>query len=322
MGISKDVPTEPCIQNLNLKSKILDRKFDIRNLGKFEKEFKNLIQILFSFAAQSLVKKSFLNPYLTWTSNTLGTINLLEILRKLKEKKKIVNVIITSDKSYKNIEVKRGYVESDRLGGFDPYSASKASAELALQSYINSFYKKKKNNLILGIARAGNVIGGGDWSDDRLIPDCVKSWSKNKTAIIRNPKSTRPWQHVIEAVYGYLILAKNLNDNLKINGEVFNFGPRNKKNFTVIDLIKKFEKNWNKIKWKVVKERNNKESKLLRINSNKAMKILKRCCILYCEEMTKYLSDWYRFYYNKKSKMSEITIDQIKAYEKKLRRIK
>ena len=127
---------------------------------------------------------------------------------------------------------------------------------------------------------------------------------------------------MIEAVYGYLILAKNLNDNLKINGEVFNFGPRNKKNFTVIDLIKKFEKNWNKIKWKVVKERNNKESKLLRINSNKAMKILKWRCILSFEEMTKYLSDWYRFYYNKKSKMSEITIDQIKAYEKKLRRIK
>ena len=324
MGISKDVPTEPSLyKTLNLKSKILDRKFDIRNLGKFEKEFKKFNpDFVFHLAAQSLVKKSFLNPYLTWTSNTLGTINLLEILRKLKEKKIIVNVIITSDKSYKNIEVKRGYVESDRLGGFDPYSASKASAELALQSYINSFYKKKKNNLILGIARAGNVIGGGDWSDDRLIPDCVKSWSKNKTAIIRNPKSTRPWQHVIEAVYGYLILAKNLNDNLKINGEVFNFGPRNKKNFTVIDLIKKFEKNWNKIKWKVVKERNNKESKLLRINSNKAMKILKWRCILSFEEMTKYLSDWYRFYYNKKSKMSEITIDQIKAYEKKLRRIK
>ena len=123
-------------------------------------------------------------------------------------KKKCTIILITSDKSYKNLELKRGYKEDDLLGGHDPYSASKASAELVIQSYFQSYIKKKKN-IQIGIARAGNVIGGGDWSKIRLIPDCVKSWSKNKKVILRNPFSTRPWQHVLEAVGAYLCCKKN-----------------------------------------------------------------------------------------------------------------
>ena len=150
-------------------------------------------------------------------------------------------VIITSDKSYKNLEIKRGYHEKDLLGGFDPYSSSKASAELIIQTYLKSFFKIKKN-IIIGIARAGNVIGGGDWSEDRLIPDCVKSWSKNKNVLIRSPKSTRPWQHVLEALSGYLVLSDKLSKNSNLHGEVFNFGPSNRKNFNVIDVIKNMKK--------------------------------------------------------------------------------
>ena len=263
------------------------------------------------------MKKSLKNPYLTWMSNSLGTINILESLRNIKIKKKIIAIMITSDKSYKNIEIKRGYVESDRLGGIDPYSASKASAELALKSYINTFFKNKKKNIVFGIARAGNVIGGGDWADDRLIPDCMKSWNRKEMAKIRNPKSTRPWQHVIEAICGYLIFAQKLKINSKLNGEVFNFGPDNKNNFSVINLIKELEKNNLKLKWKIVEEKNNIESNLLKINSNKAKNLLRWKCILSFKETINYLAEWYKEYYNKKN-MYSFTINQIYKYEKKL----
>ena len=151
-------------------------------------------------------------------------------------------MIITSDKSYKNIEIKRGYHENDLLGGKDPYSASKGAAEIIIQSFINSYFINKKQNV--AIARAGNVIGGGDWSENRLIPDCVKSWSKNKKAKIRNPKSTRPWQHVLEAVRGYLRLAECLYNNRKLHGEPFNFGPKQSQNKNVITLVKLMKKNF------------------------------------------------------------------------------
>ena len=147
----------------------------------------------------------------------------MESLRYIE--KKCIAVIITSDKSYKNLEIKRGYKEDDILGGKDPYSASKASAELGIQSYISSFFPIKKTKVIIGIARAGNVIGGGDWSINRLIPDCVKSWSKNKKAKLRNPNATRPWQHVLEPLSGYLSLGQSLFFNEDLSGESFNFGP-------------------------------------------------------------------------------------------------
>ena len=224
---------------------------------------------------------------------------------------------VSKNGSLRNIEIKRGYVESDRLGGIDPYSASKASAELALKSYINTFFKNKKKNIVFGIARAGNVIGGGDWADDRLIPDCMKSWSRKEMAKIRNPKSTRPWQHVIEAICGYLIFAQKLKINSKLNGEVFNFGPDNKNNFSVINLIKELEKNNLKLKWKIVEEKNNIESNLLKINSNKAKNLLRWKCILSFKETINYLAEWYKEYYNKKN-MYSFTINQIYKYEKKL----
>ena len=319
MGISKDIPTQPSLFNtLNLKKKIIDKKIDLKNIKILEREIKKFQpDFIFHLAAQSLVKKSLKDPYLTWISNSLGTINILEVLRNIKIKKKIIAIMITSDKSYKNIEIKRGYVESDRLGGIDPYSASKASAELALQSYINTFFKNKKKNIVFGIARAGNVIGGGDWAEDRLIPDCMKSWSRKEIAKIRNPKSTRPWQHVIEAICGYLTFAQKLKINSKLNGVVFNFGPDNKNNFSVINLIKELEKNNLKLKWKIVEEKNNIESNLLKINSNKAKNLLRWKCILSFKETINYLAEWYKEYYNKKN-MYLFTINQIYKYEKKL----
>ena len=209
IGVSKGIPTKPShYEKLKIKNKIADIRLDIRNLRKLKVVFKKYKpDFVFHLAAQSLVKKSYDHPVDTFTSNSIGTLNVLECIKGLK--KKCTSVIITSDKSYKNLEIKRGYHENDILGGVDPYSASKASAELIIKSYYECYFKKNKSQLI-AVARAGNVVGGADWSKDRLIPDCMKAWSKNKKVNIRNPNSTRPWQHVLEALHGYLILAKNL----------------------------------------------------------------------------------------------------------------
>ena len=214
LGVSKNLISNPshfkiCSELKNVKS----IKFDIKDFKRFKKIVNNFKpDFIFHLAAQAIVKKSLNNPIETWNSNTIGTLNLLEILRHYK--KKVNVVIITSDKVYYNVEKKGAYKEIDRLGGKDPYSASKAGAEIAIKSYYESYLKFKKN-IFFAVARAGNVIGGGDWSKNRLIPDCVKAWSKNKPVKIRNLSSTRPWQHVIEVINGYLILAINLHKKRK-----------------------------------------------------------------------------------------------------------
>ena len=206
--------------------------------------------------------------------------------------------MITSDKSYKNLEIKRGYKENDLLGGYDPYSASKASAELAIQSYVNSYFNKNKNIKIC-IARAGNVIGGGDWSKNRIIPDCYKSWSKNKRAIIRNPNSTRPWQHVLDPLMGYV-------------------GPKTKKNYKVKELISVIEKSWKNFKWKNQSYKNSLyESNLLKLNSKKAEKILGWKTKLKFKETIMITADWYKAYLLKTKKMINVSIEQIENFQKK-----
>ena len=180
LGISNGIVSNPShYKLLNLETKIINKNIDIRNLNKLKKIIKQYQpDFVFHLAAQALVKEAFKNPLKTWSTNTFGTINVLESLRQLKKKCSVV--IITSDKCYENLEIKRGYHENDKLGGMDPYSASKASADIAIKSFVNSFFSHKNNKVYIATARAGNVIGGGDWSSDRLIPDCVKSWSKKK----------------------------------------------------------------------------------------------------------------------------------------------
>ena len=321
-GLSINIPTTPShFKAIKLKNKINHKKMDIRNLKLLKKTFKKYQpDYVFHLAAQSLVKKSYYDPIYTWETNTIGTLNVLESLREIK--KNCIAVLITSDKSYKNLEIKRGYKENDILGGKDPYSASKASAELAIQSHISSFFPLKKTKVLVGIARAGNVIGGGDWSENRLIPDCVKSWSKNKRVLIRNSQSTRPWQHILEAVRGYLLLALTLKKNKKLHGEAFNFGPENTKNYSVIFLIKLMKKYWKEISWKMPnkKKKSFYESNLLKLNSNKAKIKLKWKCILSFAETINMVADWYKNYYSKPKKMYEISLNQIRKYEKLLKK--
>ncbi len=324
LGISKNIPTKPShFENIDLKKKIRSLNIDICDYKKISKAFMNYQpDFVFHLAAQSLVKKSYLNPIETFQSNIIGTVNILEALRQIK--KKVNVVIITSDKSYKNLELSRGYKEEDLLGGNDPYSASKGSAEFVIQSYIKSFFSKKNNNIFICVARAGNVIGGGDWSNDRLIPDCIKSYAKNKTVIIHNPNSTRPWQHVLEVIYGYLKLASKLNFKKTLHGQIFNFGPSKNSDFTVLQILSKIKKNLPNFKWKVHKARSNFfESKLLKLNSNKAKIKLGWKSILSISESTSLVADWYNFFYKSKKKnidLYNLSVSQINFYLKKLKK--
>ncbi len=319
VGISLNLPSKPSHYGLlNINKKIINIELDIRNLKKLKRVFKKYKpDFVFHLAAQPLVKKSYKNPTETFLVNTMGTMNVLESLKEIK--KRFAAVIITSDKSYKNLEIKRGYHENDLIGGKDPYSASKGAAELIIQSFCSSYFKSDKKRNI-AVARAGNVIGGGDWSDDRLIPDCVKSWSNHKKVLIRNPKSTRPWQHVLEALRGYLILALRLYNDNKLHGEPFNFGPKNSQNKDVITLVKQMKKNWDKVKWKEVNKQNKLfEAKLLKLNSLKAKKRLNWKPILDFTETIKMTTEWYKNYYENKKNISEFSIKQIKNYTKKLK---
>ena len=316
LGVSKDFPTAPLhfsvckdLKNINTK------KLDIVKFKKIKKVINDYKpDFIFHLAAQPIVKRSVNNPIETWNSNTIGTLNILETLRFYK--KKVNVVIITSDKVYFNFEKKGAYKESDVLGGKDPYSASKASAEIAIRSYFET-YLSERNNLRIAVARAGNVIGGGDWSDNRLIPDCVRAWSKNKSVKLRNPLSTRPWQHVIEVVYGYMLLASELSKKKKLNGQAFNFGPYSQTDYKVIDCLKEMKKNWPKIKWnKLDNSKIFKEAGLLKLNSEKSYKHFKWRTILDFKQTIKMTAEWYKNFYDKKSKV--ITLNQIKFYFKKV----
>jgi len=317
IGISNGYTSSPSHYKLLKLKDVKNKVIDIRNINLVKKIFKNYQpDFVFHLAAQSIVKKSYNKPLCTWSTNTIGTINILEALRDLK--KKCIAIIITSDKAYENLEIKRGYHENDRIGGKDPYSASKASADIAIKSYVNSFFNSKKNKIFIATARAGNVIGGGDWSAYRLIPDCIRSWSKKNKVIIRSPDSTRPWQHVLEAVYGYILLAINLYKNKKLHGEAFNFGPPNQQNYKVITLVKLMKKNWKNVFWKVnkSKKKNYKESNLLKLNSKKANIKLNWKSVLKFKETVFFVSDWYKNFYIDPKKTKDLTIGQIKKYQK------
>ena len=313
-GISNNYKsTETNIKNFRLKKNVKNFNIDIRNFVKLNKIITKIKpDFIFHFAAQSLVGNSFKNPVYNFETNFNGTLNLLEVLRL--SKFKCISVIITSDKSYKNLEIKRGYTENDILGGDDPYSASKASAEFVINSYFKSFLKNKKN-LRIAICRAGNVIGGGDWSNDRLIPDIMRSIFNNKKVKLRNQSSTRPWQHVLDVLNGYLILASKLKKNNTLNGQSFNFGPPIKSNYTVLAIVREMKKNWNLLEW-VFSNRTYHESTLLKLNSSKSLKYLNWKNKLDFKELIKLVTDWYKCFYENKN-IYDFSIKQIRNFEKK-----
>ena len=315
IGISlKQHKNSKHFESLKLKQLIHDFRFDICDYSKLNKVITTYKpDFVFHLAAQSLVLRSYKEPLKTWKTNVFGTLNLIESLKNLN--KNCYTVIVTSDKCYLNIEKKVRYKETDRLGGLDPYSASKASAELVAISEINSFFKDK-GKVRIATARAGNVIGGGDWSENRIIPDYIKSILSNKILKIRNPKATRPWQHVLELIYGYLKLATALKYKKNLHRNSFNFGPTQYSNKNVINVINEMGRNSVHGKWKISKSTKTRklESQLLQLNCSKAKKLLNWSLKLNFRETIKLTAHWYRSYLKNKSKSRAKTFEQIHKY--------
>jgi len=317
-GLSNDVPSQPShFSSAELSSEIYDHRFDIRDLSALNSLIKTIQpDFVFHLAAQPLVRLSYDKPIETISTNLIGTTNVLEALRVLD--KQIVAVMITSDKAYDILEWIWGYRETDRLGGKDPYSASKGMAELAIRSYFESFFSSKDSNVHLGIARAGNVIGGGDWAIDRIVPDCMRSWAQGKSVDIRSPNATRPWQHVLEPLSGYLTLAASLAKNNYLHGEPYNFGPPSNQNYPVSKLIDEMAKYWEQVRWNDISKSKKHlyEAGLLKLNCDKALFDLSWQPTLEFEETVRLTVNWYKAFYQKevKNSMNKFSKSQIDEY--------
>ena len=319
IGISDKVPTDPAHYDLFKDIFKDDLRIDIKDTNQIVSKIAEIKpDLIFHLAAQPIVLDSYNDPINTFYTNTIGTANILEGLRISNHN--CVAVMITSDKCYDNVEWKYGYRETDVLGGKDPYSGSKGAAELVIKSYFNSFFNKDDSNIRLGVGRAGNVIGGGDWASHRIVPDCVSLWSENKSPNVRSPYSTRPWQHVLEPLSGYLTLASKLQSNKNLNGEPFNFGPPANQNFTVEELVDEMILHWPNAKWKNSSTDNQfpNEAGLLKLNCDKALHGLGWQATLDFHETAKWTADWYREYYeNGKEKAQKFSSKQITEFMQK-----
>ena len=245
-----------------------DHRCDIRDFIGIDRMIRNIQpEIVFHLAAQPLVRRSYVDPIATWSTNVMGTVNVIEACRNTPSVQAIVAV--TTDKCYDNLNLCRGYREEDRLGGSDPYSASKAGAELVAASYRKAFLHSK-NRTLLSTARAGNVIGGGDWSEDRLIPDLIRAISDDKPIKIRYPNAIRPWQHVLEPLSGYLLLGQKLIMGHREAAGPWNFGPKNDGQLTVLELLRRLKKSWAEFSWNETGDSKPHEADLLFLDSKKA----------------------------------------------------
>ncbi len=318
VGYSLQAPTTPSHYDQITKHEISGfAPKDIRSYNKLVDCVVNTEpDFIFHLAAQPIVKFSYEEPRETWDTNLMGTINLLEAVRNLRKSCNIV--FVTSDKAYDNVEWVWGYREIDKLGGPDPYSASKGAAEIAIRSYYLSFFAGSKCNIRLASARAGNVIGGGDWAPNRIVPDCMNAWSNDQEVLLRNPFATRPWQHVLEPLSGYLSLAKILSERQNVSGEAFNFGPATQHSCTVLELVNKMSSHWPRVRWQVVEdEEANYESTLLKLNSDKASHLLGWQATLDLNDTVEFTVDWYKNYYEGQVKPAKASIDQINTYIQK-----
>ena len=320
-GYSLEPNTEPSMfKELHIQDKIaksvigniLDSEKLIETINSFEPE------IIFHLAAQPLVRLSYIEPKLTYETNVIGTLNILEAARKCRSVKAFINV--TTDKCYENKELNRGYKEYEPMGGYDMYSSSKGCVEIMSSSYRRSFLQGE-TGYALATARAGNVIGGGDWSLDRLIPDCIRGINSNKNIQIRNPIAVRPWQHVLEPLSGYMLLGQRLLENKKENTQQytdgFNFGPDENSVLTVAEVAKAVCNYYGKGKVVVGEKSPLHEAGLLMLNIEKAKSILGWTPTLTAQEAIKNTVDWYKHFYDKKISMYEFTLKQIKEYEQK-----
>lgn len=324
-GYSLKINTSPSLfEILKLENKIDDIFYEnICNLQLFKSFLlKKEPDIIFHFAAQPIVKTSYENPVSTFETNTIGTMNVLESVRYLK--KKCIVIIITTDKVYENKEWIYPYRETDRLGGYDPYSSSKVCAEIITNSYYNSFFNiinYEQHGKKIAVARAGNVIGGGDWSDNRIIPDLVNSFLNNSSLELRSPDSIRPWQFVLESLCGYLTLGEFLfNNPPNTLFYSFNFGPNSSDLMSVGELSNYAINIFEKGKIKINKSDKFHETNFLSLDPTKANKILSWKSLLTTKEAISETVKWYKYYYENNIDIEEYTINQIRDYENKLQK--
>jgi CDP-glucose 4,6-dehydratase len=291
-GLALDPDTDPNHWNI-LDLKIPEHRTDIRDAAAVESIVRTVKpEIVFHLAAQSLVRRSYQQPAETWAVNTQGTVHVLEACRAVGCARAIVAV--TTDKCYENRESENGYREDDRLGGHDPYSASKAAAELVISSYRDAFFKS--GGPLLASARAGNVIGGGDWAADRLIPDLIRARSKNINLDVRAPHAVRPWQHVLEPLAGYLQLGAQLLSGDKNFARAWNFGPPMGSELRVADILGSIKKYWPDAAWRVVENSGPHETATLRLDSTRARRDLKWQPVWSIERQIEETAAWYKTY--------------------------
>jgi CDP-glucose 4,6-dehydratase len=324
IGYSLEPPTEPNLFDaLNLKDKITHIIGDVRNeellipiFEKYPPEF------VFHLAAQPLVRNSYNEPKLTYETNVMGTVNVLEAVRKTKSVRACV--IITSDKCYENREWVYGYRETDPMGGYDPYSSSKGCAELVTSAYRRSFFNPedygKTHKVSLSSVRAGNVIGGGDWGENRIIPDCIRAIAKNKAINIRSPEATRPWQYVLEPLSGYLLLAWLMYEEGALYSSAWNFGPNDESIKTVEELVKLVIKYWGGGTYMIDTLNHPHEAGLLKLDASKARALLNWKPIYDVYEAVEKTINWYENFYNGmiNEELYEFTVREIEEYVKRM----
>lgn len=318
-GFALEPPSEPAnFTVLGLENRLKHYLGDIRDLNAVHtalQEFQP--QVVFHLAAQALVRKSYAEPLETFDTNARGTMHVLEAVRRTPSVETIL--CITSDKCYRNDEWVWGYRETDPLGGCDPYSASKACAEITAHSWFNSYFQ---NGPAAATVRAGNVIGGGDWAKDRIVPDCARAWDTGQTVEIRNPHATRPWQHVLEPLSGYLwlgacLLCNKAKPGLPLNREAFNFGPGSEVNHTVAEVVDALAAHWTGFAWSTDSEaaRGRKECTLLKLCCDKALACLDWRAVLDFSQTIALTADWYQAYYDYDVDMYAFSLGQIQTYQ-------
>lgn len=314
LGYSLESPSNPNhidLLDLNIENKLADIR-DLETFKKVVKEFRP--EIIFHLAAQSLVRESYSNPLETYDVNVMGTMKIFEACRDLGSLKAIIN--ITSDKCYENIETNESYVETDPMGGYDPYSSSKGCSELLTNSFRNSFFNinqyGKDHRVLIASARAGNVIGGGDWAKDRIVPDIMRAMEKNEKVKVRNPNAIRPWQYVLEPLSGYLLLGQKLLEGEKEFSGAWNFGPDEADVIPVKSLVESFRENWSRVDFELAEDPSAPhEAALLKLNCTKAMKLLAWRGTYNSNDTFLRTISWYKEYYDNKK---IITSDDIYAY--------
>lgn len=326
IGYSLEPPTNPSLfETLGLEKEITHITGNVNDFSFLYKCIsEHQPDMVFHLAAQPLVRLSYNKPIETFQTNIMGTANILESVRTIPSVKTCI--VMTSDKCYENRGTSFGYKENDPMGGHDPYSASKGAAELVVSSYKRSFFDKNygnKNPVGISTIRAGNVIGGGDWAEDRIVPDCIRSLTNRKSIPIRNPDSVRPWQFVLEPLFGILLLASKMSKNPSDYSQAWNFGPlTSNKKTTVRELVGQIIAEWGGGEWKIDDSNALHESNLLVLDSTKATDSLGWFPVYSINEAIHETISWYRAYFEGRKNMKELTLNQIQNYSKKVNLLK